>query len=343
MKIPVIINARSLSQPQTGVQRFSREIIRRLEPEARVVGKGAPPNSIIGTIWEQLILPQHISGSELLFSPANTGPLHVANQVIVIHDLSVIEHPEWYSAMFSAWYRFLIPRLARQTKKIITVSKFSKKKIVDLLQVSDSKVAVVSNGVSDHFYPRAADETTLLKNKLELPDRYFLFVGSLLPRKNLQGLFAAWRIVAERLYDAGLVIIGSGNKIYRKQTFEDIPRGIMFLGYVDERLLPLIYSGAEALVYPSYYEGFGLPVLEAMACGTPVIAARTSALPEVVGDAGLLVDPTDTVGMAEHMLNIYSDVDLKNDMINAGLRRAELYSWDVAAKKIWDILQGVEE
>ncbi len=117
----------------------------------------------------------------------------------------------------------------------------------------------------------------------------------------------------------------------------------MFLGYVDERLLPLIYSGAEALVYPSYYEGFGLPVLEAMACGTPVIAARTSALPEVVGEAGLLVDPNDIVGMAEHMINIYSDVDLKNDMINAGLRRAELYSWDVAAKKIWDILQGVEE
>ena len=189
MKVPVTINARSLSQPQTGVQRFSREIITRLEQRVRLLGKGVPANSIVGTLWEQLILPQYISRNEILFSPANTGPLQLNNQVLVIHDLSVIDHPEWYSLLFRNWYRFLIPRLASRVKKVITGSQFSRNKILELLRVSDEQVVVIPYGVSEYFYPRSAEEIASMKIRLQLPDRYFLFVGSIQRRKNLRGLF----------------------------------------------------------------------------------------------------------------------------------------------------------
>ena len=137
--------------------------------------------------------------------------------------------------------------------------------------------------------------------------------------------------------------MGTRNKIYRKEIFNNLPKGLVFLGHVDEKSLPIIYSGAEGLVYPSYYEGFGLPVLEAMACGVPVIVSNTSALTEVVGEAGLLVDPTDIAGIADHMQNIYFDPDLKNDLIKVGFLRAANFSWDSSAQLIWDILQGETE
>ncbi|MEW6048921.1 MAG: glycosyltransferase family 1 protein [Bacillota bacterium] len=370
----VVANGRFMRQRLTGVQRYAHELTRRLNGQVEIL---APPHAIAsggvaGHLWEQFVLPRHL-GRRLLWSPANTGPLRVRHQVVTIHDVAALEHPEWFDPAFTRWYAYLWPRLARRVRRVITVSHAAAARIADRLGVPDEKIAVVPNGVDAAFRPAPPPEVEKMRRHFDLPERYLLFVGSTEPRKNLGAVLAAWRLAALRLPGVSLVLAGGISAVFQKvpgvresTAGPAIPHPVNFsargvagtplprvraLGYVEERWLPALYSGAAAFVYLSLYEGFGLPVLEAMACGTPVIASNIPAIQELVGGAGgpggeggaggaaLTVAPDDPEAAAEAMVRVATDPALSAAMRERGLRRASLYSWDAAAGATAAILE----
>ena len=257
MASPIYVNGRALGHIVTGVERYATEIVKQLHDKIQIVKPRVASSGIKGHLWEQITLPATISKDALLWSPANTGPLRVANQVLTLHDISVLEHPEWFNPSFSAWYRFLLPRLVKRVHMIITVSEFSKGRMVEVLGVSEEKVLVIPNGI-DHelFYPRDFVETQAVKAKYNIEQDYVVSVGSLQPRKNLNRLFEAWQKVSARFPDIELVVVGVEGAVYRGRGYVAIPSNVRFLGRIPDSDLVALYSGAMACIQPSLYEGF---------------------------------------------------------------------------------------
>ena len=337
MSSKVVVNGRFAAKRLTGVQRYAREIVDRLSPRCDVVWTDAQ-DGMRGHRWEQAMLPLKCRG-RLLWSPCNTGPILVRNQVVTIHDTSFIDAPECFGRAFLAWYRWLIPRLARAVRRVMTVSEFSRQRIAELANIPLDRIDVVHNGVNENFRPAAPDTIAAVRNKFNLHGPYILTLGSLEPRKNLATLLKAWPRVSERHGDLTLAIAGGSNL----SIFANIPGlasipHMQVLGYVADELLPALYSGAEAFVFPSVYEGFGLPPLEAMACGTPVVCANTTALPEVVGNDAVLIDPRDAGAIADAVLRLLDDSALRRSLAERGTRRAGQFTWESAADKTWDVL-----
>ena len=292
---PILVNGRYAAKRMTGVQRYAAEIVRRLGTRCRLVGT-AVPDGVRGHRWEQASLPLRCRGS-LLWSPCNTGPLAVRRQVVTIHDATYADTPECFSRPFAAWYRFLLPRLARRVARVMTVSQFSRRRLAELTGLAEADIDVIPNGVDPRFAPPSAEAVAAVRQRFDLPGPYVLSLGSIEPRKNLATLLRAWPRVAARRPDLTLAIAGGGNAIYGHVGVDGIQH-VRPLGYVPDDLLPALYGGAEAFVFPSVYEGFGLPPLEAMACGAAVVCSDATALPEVVGDAAVMVSPTDADAMS---------------------------------------------
>jgi glycosyltransferase involved in cell wall biosynthesis len=286
---PIVMNGRFLHQDMTGVQRYAHELLERLRPDLRVVAPPGPLGAARGHLWEQAVLPRLCRGA-LLWSPGNTGPLACANQVVTIHDASTLDHPEWFSGKFAMWYRFLLPRLARRVRKVITVSEFSRRELVRLCGLPEEKVVAIHNGISPRFAPAPEEQQAALRQRHGLEKPFVLYLGSLEPRKNVGALLAAWKNLAPR--DCELVLAGAASRIFRERGFADLPPGTKLLGRVDDDELPALLSAAQAFAFPALYEGFGFPPLEAMACGTPVLCSNTTSLPEVCGPAFDPADPT---------------------------------------------------
>jgi glycosyltransferase involved in cell wall biosynthesis len=292
---------------------------------------------IKGHVWEQVYLPTQLH-RKLLWSPGNTGPLAVSRQVLTIHDAATLDHPEWFERKFALWYGALLPRLVRKVRAIITVSNFSKERIVRLTGVNAERVDVVSNGVDPRF--RAADQQAVIemREQFQLDDPYILFVGSLEPRKNLKLLLETWQWGG---FDgATLAVVGASGHLFQKLQFDSIPDGVRLLGRVDDEVLPVLYSGAAGFVYPSVYEGFGLPPLEAMACGCPVAVSDIPAHREVCGSQAIYFDPfnpEDLSGRLDLLLRL--DKPSRASYAAEGLRHASGYSWEHAASETWHILE----
>lgn len=334
---PIVVNLRTLGQSQiTGVERYTQEITRRL-PELRKIRTGKL-EGMKGHIWEQWMLPNQLRG-ELLWSPANTGPLIVRKQVVTIHDASVLDQPAWFETKFAAWYRWLLPRLIQRVATILTVSQFSKERLLSHTPIDPERVKVVPLAADNRFEPSSMLQISLVKKKYLLPPNYVLVVGSLEPRKNLSRLFKAWTILANRYEDVELVVVGGKGKAFKGIGFEQLPSRVTLLGRIDDEDLPTLYSGAIAFVYPSLYEGFGLPPLEAMACGVPVLTSITTSIPEVVGNAAIKVNPLDTEAIAEGLDGLLSSSELRKHLRSLGLERIKHFSWDKAAKQTWQVLQ----
>ena len=326
----------------TGVQRYTHELLRRLDGRVRAIFPKHCLNGVIGHLWEQTVLSVLARG-HLLWSPANVGPLSIRHQVLTIHDLACIEHPEWFDRRFAAWYRCIIPLLARRVTRLITVSEFTRRRLLHLTGLPESRVLVIPNGVDERFRPRTAHEIKHVKQKIGIyPDTYVLGVGTVEPRKNLPQLLNAWRLSEPCLpADVWLVIVGAQGKshIFRATKIESIPSRVLFTGFVADDDLPALYSGAVALAYPSMYEGFGLPALEAMASGTVPIVADSTALPEVVGDAGLLVNPSRTEDLAAAITRIVEDSELRDELSRRGIDRIREFTWERAADRTWRALE----
>lgn len=340
----ILLNSRAANQPMNGVRRYIEELAGRLGERVRPVELPERSRGLSGHLWEQLVLPRQVGRGDLLWSPANTGPLSVASQVLTIHDLSSLEHPEWYRPGFALWYRFLLPRLARRVRRIITPSRFTKQRLVALLDIPQNVITLIPEGVADRFHPAQAGEIAEVRSRYGLHRPYLLAVGTLEPRKNLNRLFQAWQLAvgpepAGRQPEVELAVAGGTGAAFRSLDYTRLASGVRLIGPPAEADLPALYAGAEACLVVSLYEGFGLPALEAMACGAPVIAADNTALPEVVGEAALLVDPYQVEQIAAAIRKILRDPDCRAGLRQKGLERARQFTWEQAAGRTWEVLQ----
>lgn len=346
----IAINGRYLTQGMTGVQRFATEIVaaadalalrgewpaaRLLHPAgARAAGLHALQPEAVGRrggqAWEQIDLPRAARG-DLLINLGNTAPILAgARQAVVIHDAGAFDTPESYSFAFRTWYRLLQKRLARGGARLLTVSEFSRTRVAAALGVDAATIGVLTES-GEHILHAAADEAVLGKHGLE-PGRYALVVGNPAAHKNLSALTAA----AEELGQHGLVlaVAGAADPAVFRAGGGVAAEAARVLGRVSDAELRALYTHALCFVFPSRYEGFGLPPLEAMTCGCPVIAARAGAVPEVCGDAALWFDPAQPATLRDALRRFIAEDGLRDGLRTAGLARARDFTWERAAREL---------
>lgn len=341
---PILLNARAAARATiTGVERWTVQLLPRLRalaperyavvaPPPRARGRGS------GQAWEQLALPllARRMRAQIIFSPANLAPVMWPRNVLMLHDAAVLREPEAYSRAYALWHRTVGVRSARRALRVLTVSEFSRRELIKLAGLDPERVVVVHGGVDDRFTPAADHERAAAALGLSHP--YVLTVATDDRRKNLLALAETVRGLGALGIE--LVWAGEARPYFTRATAIE---GAHALGYVADEHLAGLYRGALAFVLPSRYEGLGLTCLEAMACGTPVVAADRAALPETCGDAALLVDPDDPHAIADAVVRAVTDVALRARLRAAGLGRAALYSWDRAADETDRLLRGLAD
>lgn len=342
MSVKPCINGRFLHQPVAGVQRYGREILSGFDRagypyEILEPSPSLSSNKLTGHFWEQMVLPRRAKEAGALWSPANSGPIYSKNHIITFHDIGIFPHPEWFSTSYRRWKRFLVPRIAKHARKIITVSEFSKQIICSYLNINPEKVLVVYNGVDRRrFKPAGSARVQQVLEKYSLSRPYFFALGSMDPRKNFSRLVDAWNRCVEQESVTGyeLVIAGGSNA-----NFRDFDLGtsstLKFLGYVDDDDLAPLYSGSTGFLFPSLFEGFGLPVIEAMACGSPVLTSNSTALGEIAGNAALTISPGSVNAIKEGIMHLLESSSLRNRLVERGYERAKQFDWDEAACRIY--------
>jgi len=359
----VAINARVLAKPEpAGVSRYTRHLLAALAdrdddvdyvvfgvddlpPELRgrnhVENAGESPPTPAGLrvqFWEQVTLPRalHSYDVDLLHSTAGFSPVVTdVPTVLTIHDISPITHPEWFSWGYAALYRALTPLALRSVDHVVTISEFSRSEITETYPRTNGKVSTVHNG----FTPIPEDDVAPVDGLDE--ERYLLFVGSLNPRKNLTRLLDAYERYRQRVDDPlPLVLAGA-----RRDVFAAVDRppiaDVRALGFVPDAQRNWLYHHATALVFPSLYEGFGLPIVEAMDCGTPVLTSNVGAMAEVAGDAAVLVDPTDTDDIAAGIERVATDDALRRALVESGRDRVDAFTWASTAAKMVELYRRV--
>jgi glycosyltransferase involved in cell wall biosynthesis len=313
---------------------------------------GLPPHfrvhpSILPTInprvripWEQLIAPVLLraSGADIFHGVHSVVPLSCpVPSVVTIHDLAFIRFPQTFRAYNRAYLDFATRMSARRAARILVVSEHTKREVIGMLGVPAERVIVTPNAARDHFRPPVSAVLNAFRTRHHLPERFVLYVGTLEPRKNLTTLLDAYAEVSRRFPDVPLLVGGGKgwlyDTIFERLNTLGLRDKVTFVGYLDEDELPLWYAAATVFVFPSIYEGFGMPPLEAMACGTPVVTSNTSSLPEVVGDAGLMVDPHSADALADALTRVLSDRELHADLAERGLRRATTFTWRTTAER----------
>ena len=304
-----------------------------------------PPARIV---WEQALQPWAIrqEGLDLIHNLAYVGSLvSPCPSVVTVHDLSFLHYPQGFRTI-NLFYLRLFTRLSvRQARRIIADSESTKRDVMRHYGLSPSRVDAVHIGVDTRYQPLPAARVADFRAEQGLPDRFILFVGTLEPRKNIGRLLQPYALLSQER--PPLIIVGAKGWLY-EQVFAlreslNLDDEVHFVGYVPGEDLPLWYNAADLFVYPSLYEGFGLPPLEAMACGTPVVASNASSLPEVVGEAGLLVDPNDVEALTGAMEQALGDADLRGTMRARGLTQARCFSWEKMAVETADIYRQILE
>ncbi len=284
---------------------------------------------------------------DLFFSP--DGYLSLGSnvkQVGVIHDLNFEHYPNDLPNWASKYLRTYFPKFAKKADRIVTVSQFSKKDIVKQYNISSDKIDVAYNGVGDFFSPVSEFEKDLVKSKFTNGLSYFIFVGALHPRKNVINLFKAFALFKQKTKSTNKLLI-VGERYWwndeMKTTFEGLQfkEDIVFTGHIQSKELNQLYGAAEALVFVSYFEGFGIPLIEAMRCETAIVSSNASCLPEVAGEAAVYVDPFSVEDIAEGMKKIHQDTALRENLIEKGKERSKFFSWDKTAKQVWESLEKV--
>jgi glycosyltransferase involved in cell wall biosynthesis len=290
-----------------------------------------------GQIWEQVILPRH-AGSGLLLNLCNTAPLRARQMVATILDASVYAVPEAYSPGFRAWYRVMLPIVGRRARRVITISEFSRRELKRYAGIDPARSTVVA-GSGEHILRTPADPAILERLALR-SGRYILAVSSRSKHKNLGGIAQALPLLAGSEFD--IVLAGGDNPRVFSAGAEGLDARIRVAGYVSDAELRGLYEHAACLVYPSLYEGFGLPPLEAMACGCPVIASRAASLPEVCGDAALYCDPRDPSDIARAIRAVLDDDAMRLDLRRRGLERSGGFRWSNSARSVLNLLEELQ-
>ncbi len=310
-----------------------KEIV--LKPQAR--------HPFLYLIWFEWSLKRALKKHkiDLLFSP--DGALVLGSsvpQINVIHDINFEHYPEDLPGLVGWYYRKYFPKFARHSQKIITVSEASKNDIISTYKINPDKIAVSWNGASEKFRVFSDDEIQSFRFENNLKP-YFLFVGSIHPRKNVQRLVNSFALFMEKnsLPDMELVIVGKpmwkGHSIDIPET---VKNNVRFTGHLTQEKLVQFTACAFAITYVPYFEGFGIPLVEAMKCGIPILSGNKTSLPEIAGDAAIYCDPFNEIDISEGMNRLFHEELLREKLRNNGIRRSELFSWEHTAKKVWDLL-----
>lgn len=360
------INARNLAKPHVeGVIRYTRMLVRALaerEADRRSVeyvlfGIDALPDELRGYdslssaggpipkhsgprahLWEQLVLPTLLARHDIdvFHTPSGLPPLRATvPQVTTIHDISPVTHPEWFSPWYAALYRVLTPIAVRRSDHIITVSSFARDEIVAEYPRALGKVTAVYNGVT-----KPSDDATTPIEELG-PEPFLLFVGAANRRKNVATLLDAYRTYRSRVADpASLALVGPEGDHFARTEY-DATDGVHLLGFVSDEQLAWLYHSAAAFVFPSLYEGFGLPIIESMSVGTPVITSDRGAMAEVAGDAACLVDPLDPDALTTEIERVLGDADYRERLRARGHERAGEFTWERTAERTATVYREV--
>lgn len=307
-------------------------------PNTRVYPSRLPTtNPLARILWEQLVAPLVLLRDRpaAIFCPLNVIPL-VARcpAVVTVHDLAFLRFPERFRPAKRRYLTALTRASVRRAAHVLTVSEFTRQEVISLLGVEPDKVTATPNGRDERLGSLPAEAVAAFRNERQLPDQFLLFLGTLEPRKNLTTLLRAYAAARPSL-DMPLVVAGGKGWLY-EPIFAlvdelGLREQVRFAGFVPRDELGLWYNAATALVYPSLYEGFGLPPLEALQCGTPVITSNTSSLPEVVNDAAVTVDPTDVDALARALTRIAADAELRAELRERGPNQAARFSWERTA------------
>ncbi|PKP52928.1 MAG: group 1 glycosyl transferase [Bacteroidetes bacterium HGW-Bacteroidetes-1] len=311
--------------------------------------------------WEQIALPKAAKkyGCDLLHCTSNTAPISTSIPLIItLHDIIYLESVSilkkggtWYQKTGNMYRRFVVPRVVSKSKKIITVSNFEKERIRKFFGFpeSDQRLVAIYNGVSEHFH-KVTDETELkrVKDKYHLPDRYAFFLGNTDPKKNTKGVLQAFsKYLKESNDPLSLVMLdydkNALNSLLNEIGDVDLIKHIHLTGYVVNTDLPSIYSQCAVFLYPSLRESFGIPMLEAMRCGSPVITSDTSSMPEVSGGAAMIINPFKPEEITEAMKLILTDEKKSNELIEKGFLQSAKFSWNAMAQEVLTLYYELEK
>lgn len=300
-----------------------------------------------GDLWEHFILPHTLykSGVDVFHGPATLIPLMSKGfaRVVTIHDLVAFLFSETIPKKYALYMRWLISQVVKKADRIISVSQHTKQDLMEVLRVDPAKISVVYEAAPPGFQP-IRDQTKLawVRRRYDLKGPFLYHVGNIEPRKNLVRLVKAFLLMRQRSkLDVRLVITGQKGwlttMLFRELDYLQLGDEVIFTGYVPRSDLPLLMNAAEAFVFPSLYEGFGLPALEAMSCGTPVVTSNISSLPEVVGTSAVMVDPERVESIARGMEKVLTDTELRERLAKEGLIQAHKFSWEQAARETLDV------
>jgi glycosyltransferase involved in cell wall biosynthesis len=306
-------------------------------------------------VWEQILLPiqAYKDRLDLLHCTGNTAPLYLhpsIELVLTVHDVmfalpsTILPKPKsLYSSLFNQYCTWLLPWIVRRSNQTIAVSNYSKQDIITYTQSNPEKIQVIYPGIDPRFQRVGEQVIAEIRQKLALPDRFILAFGAPDPRKNTITVLNAFLNFCQSNPDRSLVIAGV-NDTYKATLLQQIDTSpfkhrITILPFVDDADLVSIYNAADLVLYPSLYEGCGFPVLEAMACGTPVIASNVTSIPEVAGDAAILIDPMDIDGITAALVKLSTDLDLRQRLIDRGYQQAQSFSWRRTAQENLNIYQ----
>ncbi|RJQ33525.1 MAG: glycosyltransferase family 1 protein [Actinobacteria bacterium] len=285
-----------------------------------------------------------VSEANVVHLPDFVLPAPNKPTVLTVPDLTFIRYPEYYTLKNRLYMKSVAAHSINKAKAIITYSKATKNDLVEIFGVANNKITSIYLGVDEHFKPSTDKEIENIKNKYKLPDRYILSLGTIEPRKNYNRLLGAYLKLKKNTADNTSLVI-AGKKGWHCKNFleklDNAGKNVIWLNFVDEADLPALYTSASVFVYPSLYEGFGLPPLEAMACGTPVVCSNTSSLPEVVGDAALQVDPYKTGEIAEAVYKILDGKELADKLSKKGIDRAKQFSWKKTAEQTLEVYKSI--
>jgi glycosyltransferase involved in cell wall biosynthesis len=348
----VLINGRFLTRPATGVDRFALELLRALSlqqpgramralvPEAAPLVAQVPQGlkvehagSGMGQQWEQLALPR-LARDEPLINLCNTAPLVRERQLVVVHDAATLANPHNFSFAFRTWYRLMLSVLTRRSRVLASVSKFSADELTRFFGKRARGVEVVGEG-GEHILREPADTSVI--DRLGLAGRRFvLAVGSQSPNKNFAAVVKALHLLDDP--DLLLVAAGGGNsRVFAGAAVSDAR--LLSTGYVSDAQLRALYEHASCFAFPSFYEGFGLPPLEAMYCGCPVVVSNRASMPEVCGQAAWYCDPADPATLAAQLRRVLGSASARDELRAAGRERAAVFSWDKAAQQFSEIMR----
>lgn len=335
----------------TGVQRFAEEISLQIEymrddvillvPDVKAIKKQSllkrfnieEVPGLNGHLWEQITLPLYLlrRKSPLLINLGNTAPVFYSHQVVTHHDITYLKYPKSFPFSFRLLYRIISPLMIRNSKQVVTVSQFSRSEISSQYRCQEEKIKIIYNAVSDLFEP--TKEVTSEPDK----ERYLLAVSSTNYHKNFHGLIDAF---SDANLDIDLKIIGDSADVFSTLDLKRNHPRIHFVGRVNDDELVKLYQHATAFVFPSFYEGFGIPPLEAQACGCPVISSNTASMPEVLGESVLYFNPESKREIINALSLIVSDVELRAQLVEKGFKNKERFSWGESASKLNDIIRN---